>query len=112
MASARPIDADGDADTRAEIPRGAPTRTLEKGLFLLGLFDVGHPEWSLKELRERAGLPKATTRRLMKTLEAANWVAYDSEAGSTTSVRAPSAPSIWPCRTQSSSARRIHFSSE
>jgi DNA-binding IclR family transcriptional regulator len=70
-----------DAGTSAEIPRGAPTRTLEKGLFLLGLFDVDHPEWSLKELRERAGLPKATTRRLMKTLEAANWVAYDPESG-------------------------------
>jgi DNA-binding IclR family transcriptional regulator len=64
-----------------QIPNVAPTRTLEKGLFLLGLFDVDHPEWSLKELRERAGLPKATTRRLMKTLEAANWVAYDPQAG-------------------------------
>ena len=66
---------------QAEIPREAPTRTLEKGLFLLGLFDVDHPEWTLRELREQAGLPKATTRRLMKTLEASNWVAYDSEAG-------------------------------
>jgi IclR family transcriptional regulator, KDG regulon repressor len=64
-----------------EIPREAPTRTLEKGLSLLGLFDVDHPEWTLRELREQAGLPKATTRRLMKTLEASNWVAYDSEAG-------------------------------
>jgi DNA-binding IclR family transcriptional regulator len=70
-----------DAGSKA-IPRSAPTRTLEKGLFLLGLFDVDHPEWTLKELRERAGLPKATTRRLIKTLEAANWVAYD--AGSAT----------------------------
>ncbi len=69
------------ADSSVEIPRGAPTRTLEKGLFLLGLFDVDHPEWSLKELRERAGLPKATTRRLMKTLEAASWVAYDQDSG-------------------------------
>ena len=77
MDSERPT----DTDASAEIPRGAPTRTLEKGLFLLGLFDVGHPEWSLKELRERAGLPKATTRRLMKTLEAANWVACDPESG-------------------------------
>jgi DNA-binding IclR family transcriptional regulator len=62
-------------------PGGAPTRTLEKGLFLLGLFDHDHPEWSLRELRERAGLPKPTTRRLMKTLEASNWVAYDAESG-------------------------------
>ena len=66
---------------KAEIPRSAPTRTLEKGLFLLGLFDADHPEWTLRELRERAGLPKATTRRLMKTLEAANWVAYDPDSG-------------------------------
>ena len=65
----------------ADIAQGAPTKTLEKGLFLLGLFDHDRPEWTLRELRERAGLPKATTRRLMKTLEASNWVAYDSETG-------------------------------
>lgn len=59
---------------------GAPSRTLEKGLFLLNLFDAEHPEWSLRELRERANLSKATTRRLMKTLEAAKWVAYDPES--------------------------------
>jgi DNA-binding IclR family transcriptional regulator len=70
-----------DYEAAGGIPRGAPTRTLEKGLFLLGLFDVDHPEWTLKELRERAGLPKATTRRLMKTLEAASWVAYDQDSG-------------------------------
>jgi hypothetical protein len=70
-----------DYDTAGGIPRSAPTRTLEKGLFLLGLFDVDHPEWTLKELRERAALPKATTRRLMKTLEAASWVAYDQDSG-------------------------------
>lgn len=62
-------------------PAGAPTRTLEKGLFLLGLFDHDHPEWSLRDLRERAGLPKPTARRLMKTLEASNWVAYDEVSG-------------------------------
>ena len=63
-----------DRDLHADIAQGAPTKTLEKGLFLLGLFDHDHPEWTLRELRERAGLPKATTRRLMKTLEASNWV--------------------------------------
>lgn len=71
----------GRDQERESIPRGAPTRTLEKGLFLLGLFDADHPEWTLRELRERTGLPKATTRRLMKTLEAAHWVAYDADAG-------------------------------
>ena len=60
---------------------GPPTRTLEKGLFVLGLFDVDHPEWTLKELREAAGLPKATTRRLVKTLEHGKWVAQDPVTG-------------------------------
>ena len=58
-----------EIDRGIETANGAPTRTLEKGLFLLGPFDVNHPEWTLKELREHAGLPKATTRRLVKTLE-------------------------------------------
>jgi IclR family KDG regulon transcriptional repressor len=47
----------------------------------LNLFDAEHPEWSLRELRERAGLPSATARRLLRTLELANWVAHDSESG-------------------------------
>lgn len=72
---------ENERDIFPEIAQGAPTKTLEKGLFLLGLFDHEHPEWSLRELREQAGLPKATTRRLMKTLEASNWVAYDVGAG-------------------------------
>jgi IclR family pca regulon transcriptional regulator len=76
------MDPSSETETEsAGIPRSAPTRTLEKGLFLLGLFDADHPEWTLKELRERAGLPKATTRRLMKTLEASHWVACDGDSG-------------------------------
>jgi IclR family transcriptional regulator, KDG regulon repressor len=73
------VDLSGSPKTSivSESAMRAPTRTLEKGLLLLGLFDVDHPEWSLRELRERAGLPKATTRRLMKTLEASGWVALD-----------------------------------
>lgn len=59
----------------------APTRALERGLQLLGLFDADHPEWTLKELRERTGLPKATVRRLMMTLEASDWVARNEASG-------------------------------
>jgi DNA-binding IclR family transcriptional regulator len=70
-----------EIEISADIAQGAPTKTLEKGLFLLGLFDHDHAEWTLRELRERAGLPKATTRRLMKTLDASDWVAHDAEAG-------------------------------
>jgi DNA-binding IclR family transcriptional regulator len=72
---------DTEIENGIEAANGPPTRTLEKGLFLLGLFDVGHPEWTLRELRERAGVPKATTRRLMKTLEFAGWVALDPVSG-------------------------------
>ena len=68
------------AEERApQAAAGAPTRTLEKGLFLLSLFDAEHPDWSLRELRERADLSKPTARRLVKTLEAGRWVAYDPE---------------------------------
>lgn len=70
-----------DPGHSSQIPREAPSRTLEKGLFLLGLFDAEHPSWSLRELRDAAGLPKATTRRLMKTLEASDWVFYDEVTG-------------------------------
>ena len=62
-------------------PGELPPVRWRRGCSCSGLFDVDNPEWSLKELRERAGLPKATTRRLMKTLEAANWVAYDQDSG-------------------------------
>ena len=72
----------GEREGNEEVVAGAPTRTLEKGLFLLGLFDIDHPEWTLRELREHAGFTKATTRRLMKTLEASGWVAWDAEMGS------------------------------
>jgi len=69
--------------TEKTMPRtnGAPTRTLEKGLLLLGLFDVEKPEWSLRELREHTGLSKPTARRLIKTLESGHWVAYDADSG-------------------------------
>ena len=56
----------------------SPIGTLERGLLLLELFDADNSEMSLGQLRERAGLPKATIQRLMKTLEARKWVAYES----------------------------------
>ena len=60
---------------------GPPTRTLEKGLLVLSLFDTEHREWTIKDLRERAGLPKATARRLVKTLEHARWLVQDQATG-------------------------------
>ncbi len=59
----------------------SPSRTLEKGLQVLSLFDVEHPEWTLKGIRERVGLPKATSFRLVKTLENQKYLAYDPTTG-------------------------------
>ena len=70
-----------EIDNGADAADGPPTRTLEKGLLLLSLFDAEHREWTLKDLRERAGLPKATARRLVKTLEHAKWVTQDPVTG-------------------------------
>jgi DNA-binding IclR family transcriptional regulator len=55
----------------------APLGTLERGLYLLGLFSTERPEWTLRELREESQLPKATVRRLMLTLERLGWVDQD-----------------------------------
>ena len=57
------------------------SRTLEKGLRLLGLFDAEHPQWSLKELREATGESKTTVLRLTKTLEALGYLARDARTG-------------------------------
>jgi DNA-binding IclR family transcriptional regulator len=63
---------------RAELLNESPIGTLERGLLLLETFDADSSEMSLNDLRERTGLPKATIQRLMKTLEARKWVAYES----------------------------------
>jgi DNA-binding IclR family transcriptional regulator len=60
---------------------GSPSRTLEKGLQVLSLFDVTRPEWTLKDLSTTAGLPKATGFRLVKTLENLRYLTYDAKAG-------------------------------
>lgn len=59
----------------------APLGTLERGLYLLGLFTIETPEWTLRDLREESGLPKATVRRLMHSLNDMGWVSHDSERG-------------------------------
>jgi IclR family KDG regulon transcriptional repressor len=65
------------ANGSVDLLNDSPIGTLERGLLLLELFDADNPEMSLNDLRERAGLPKATVQRLMKTLEARRWVTYD-----------------------------------
>lgn len=67
-----------ETEQQPELLNDSPIGTLERGLLLLETFDADNPEMSLNELRERTGLPKATIQRLMKTLEARRWVAYES----------------------------------
>jgi DNA-binding IclR family transcriptional regulator len=69
-----------------DIPAAAPagprtSRTLEKGLLLLDLFDVEHQQWSLRELREATGESKTTVLRLTKTLEGLGYLARDERSG-------------------------------
>jgi len=60
---------------------GTPNRTLEKGLLLLGLFDMDHPDWSLREMRLESGFSKTTTLRLVKTLETLGYLSSDPQTG-------------------------------
>lgn len=59
----------------------SPSRTLEKGLQVLNLFAVTRPEWTLKDICEAVGLPKATGFRLAKTLENLKYLAFDPKTG-------------------------------
>lgn len=60
---------------------GSLSRTLEKGLLVLSLFDVEHSEWTLREIRQEAKLPKATAFRLVKTLEGLKYLTYNPQTG-------------------------------
>lgn len=54
-------------------------RTLERGLQILGLFDVEHPEWSFVDVCRATGLSKATVFRFLKKLAALKYLAYDEK---------------------------------
>ncbi|MBN1458998.1 MAG: IclR family transcriptional regulator [Armatimonadetes bacterium] len=64
----------------ADTPQGG-VRTLERGLRILRCFTVAHPNWSLARLSEATELHKATTRRLVKTLEAEGFLIMDMSTG-------------------------------
>ncbi len=52
-------------------------RSLSRGLMLLGLFDSEHQELTLDELTEQTGFPRMTVWRMLRTLEAADYVVRD-----------------------------------
>ncbi len=44
-------------------------RALAKGLSILALFDAENREWALDEIAEKAGLPRMTAYRMIRTME-------------------------------------------
>jgi DNA-binding IclR family transcriptional regulator len=56
------------------------SKSLEKGLLALTLFDAAHTEWTLGEIRRQLGLPKTTVFRLLKTLVGLGFMDYDPQA--------------------------------
>lgn len=71
-------------DSRPAVEEDARSRTsltLEKGIRILGCFDVEHPEWSLKDLCVRADVARPTAYRLVKTLLDLKCLARDPVRG-------------------------------
>ena len=73
--------ADSDSSVVEPALAGPRTlRTLEKGLQLLSLFDIGHQQWSLRELREATGESKTNVLRITKTLEGLGYLVRDPDS--------------------------------
>lgn len=55
-------------------------QTLARGLSILSLFDIEHPEWNLRDITVHTGLSKTTAYRMLRTLELKGFVSYNAEA--------------------------------
>jgi DNA-binding IclR family transcriptional regulator len=53
-------------------------RALARGLSILSLFDVDHREWTIDEIAARTGLLRMTAYRMVRTLEAAEFLVRDT----------------------------------
>jgi DNA-binding IclR family transcriptional regulator len=54
-------------------------QALARGLTILALFDVEHPEWNLNDICARTGISKTTAYRMLRTLEWKEFVVFDPE---------------------------------
>jgi DNA-binding IclR family transcriptional regulator len=74
-------------DAEADVPVACSgddqfvVRALCRGLRVLALFNVDHPEWSLNELARTTKLHKATTYRMTRTMEAEGFLVFDPVTG-------------------------------
>lgn len=62
----------------AEEPGDLFVQALARGLTILALFDVEHPEWSLGEICRKTGISKTTAYRMVRTLEYKGFLTFDS----------------------------------
>jgi DNA-binding IclR family transcriptional regulator len=74
---ARPRGKVVERDRQADGGSAFLVRALSKGLTVLGLFDAENREWTLDEIAERAGLPRMTAYRMIRTMEAASYLVRD-----------------------------------
>ena len=60
---------------------GGIVQSLAKGLRLLGMFSVEQPTWSVSDLIRMSGYPRATTYRLVRTLESERYLVLNPATG-------------------------------
>lgn len=65
---------------RSEEESGLYVQALARGLTILALFDVEHPDWSLQDICARTGISRTTAYRMLRTLEWKEYVAFDQES--------------------------------
>ncbi len=72
--------ANGHTGTRQDRPETDPltVRALARGLSILVLYDVDHREWTIDEIAARTGLLRMTAYRMVRTLEAAQFLVRDT----------------------------------
>jgi DNA-binding IclR family transcriptional regulator len=79
MAATPTRPADGQV-SRQERTEADPltVRALARGLSILSLYDVDHREWTIDEIAARTGLLRMTAYRMVRTLEAAEFLVRDT----------------------------------
>jgi DNA-binding IclR family transcriptional regulator len=60
---------------------GGIVQSLAKGLRILGMFSVTQPSWSVSDLIRMSGYPRATTYRLVRTLESERYLVLNPASG-------------------------------
>lgn len=73
--------AEANRSRSSQKENGAEARTLDRGLAVLTCFTVDRPCWTIPDLSREVGLHRATTRRLVKTLEGRRFLVADDGTG-------------------------------